>query len=72
MRAAPVLLVRECQIITFTFSNNSKYMFYGQTTSFAYYFRASGVSYEYTGLFSHSKNMHCRLIDVPKLSVVCD
>ncbi|KAK3527184.1 hypothetical protein QTP86_014596, partial [Hemibagrus guttatus] len=34
--------------------------------------RASGVSSGYSGFLPESKDMHCRLIGVSKLSVVCD
>ncbi|KAK3550328.1 hypothetical protein QTP86_024326 [Hemibagrus guttatus] len=33
---------------------------------------ASGVSSEYSGFLPRSKDMHCRLIGISKLSVVCD
>ncbi|KAK3555616.1 hypothetical protein QTP86_025639, partial [Hemibagrus guttatus] len=33
--------------------------------------RASGVSSGYTGFLPRSKDMHCRVIGISKLSVVC-
>ncbi|KAK3571581.1 hypothetical protein QTP86_014449, partial [Hemibagrus guttatus] len=33
--------------------------------------RASGVSSGYSGFLPQSKDMHCRLIGISKLSVVC-